>query len=392
MNKNMGVKILTIDDDSVVRESIATFLEDSGFTVFQASTEKEGVEKFMMVEPHLVFVDLKMPEMGGIEVIKILKKHNEDIPLVVISGVGNLHDAIDSLRKGAWDYLVKPLSDMEMLEHVVKNSLEKAKLKKENKYYKKYLEDEIEKRTFQLNQKTKQLNDLNHSLEKEIAEKKSTQEKISKALKEKEVLLKEVHHRVKNNLQIISSMFKLQIEHIEDESVLEIFRDSQNRVKSMAMIHDKLYGSYDSSKIDFQEYVKSLIKGLFLSHGVSDNRIKLDLRQDFLSIHIDIAIPCGLIINELVTNSLKHAFPNNATGQITVELRINKNNEMDISVFDNGVGMPCGFDLNKKAFFGLQLVSILVKQLDGTFSIQSDAGTMARVNFSVLNQSKDRLS
>jgi transcriptional regulator of acetoin/glycerol metabolism len=166
--------------------------------------------------------------------------------------------------------------------------------------------EELEHRVIE---RTAALSKVNDDLRNEIAERKKAEEQINASLQEKVVLLREIHHRVKNNLQVISSLLNLQSGYIEDKRSLEIFRESQNRVRSMALIHEKLYQSKELNKIEFSEYIKSLTKDLFNSYNVDNNRIILKSDFDGIYFEIDTAILCGLIINELVSNSLKHAFP-----------------------------------------------------------------------------------
>lgn len=151
---------------------------------------------------------------------------------------------------------------------------------------------------------------------KDITERKQTESQLKASLKEKEVLLKEIHHRVKNNLQIISSLLNLQSEYIQDKQDLDIFKVSQNRIESMALIHEKLYQSKDLARIDFGEYIRDLVCTLFCSYEVNSSAIDMKINIDQIFLGIDVAIPCGLMINEVVLNYLKHAFPKGRTGEI----------------------------------------------------------------------------
>lgn len=209
-------------------------------------------------------------------------------------------------------------------------------------------------------------------------------ESLQNSLSEKEVLLKEIHHRVKNNLQVISSLLYLNSKKIKDEEALGIFKDSQNRVKSIALIHERLYQSKDLGRIDFKEYVKRLMLDLFRSYGVNQNVIKLNINIDKIHINIDEAVPCGLIINELVSNSLKYAFPdknNNRENIINIDFNKNANNELQLIVNDNGVGISSKPDEKKEVSLGLHLVNTLVEQLEGTLETDSSAGTAYKIKF-----------
>jgi len=182
---------------------------------------------------------------------------------------------------------------------------------------------------------------------RDITERKSVEKQIEASLKEKEMLLREIHHRVKNNMQVISSLLWLQSGYIKDKKYLEMFRDSQNRITTMSLVHEKLYMSKDLAKIEFKEYIRDLANGLFESHGVKAETIELKINVENVLLGIDHAIPCGLIINELITNSLKYAFSDRRKGEINVSLHINDENIVELIVSDNGMGIPCEVDFRK---------------------------------------------
>lgn len=204
---------------------------------------------------------------------------------------------------------------------------------------------------------------------------------LRSALEEKESLLKEIHHRVKNNLQVISSLLNLQAASIKDPLARVAFRESQGRVRSMALIHEKLYQAGNLAGIDFAQYARELGAFLLRSYGVRDGRIRLriDVGDEMLS--LDRAVPCGLIVTELVTNSLKHAFPNERAGEIVVSLSSDAQGVRTLTVRDNGVGLPPQLDLNATPSLGLQLVRTLAKQLDAALDARGDEGTMFAVRF-----------
>jgi PAS domain S-box-containing protein len=217
----------------------------------------------------------------------------------------------------------------------------------------------------------------------DITPEREADERIKAQLKEKEVLLKEIHHRVKNNLQIISSLLNLQSTYIKDQQALGMFKESQNRVRSMALIHEKLYQSKDIARVDFAEYIRNLAGNLIRSYGSSPAMVKLVIDADQISLGVDTAIPCGLIINELVTNSLKYAFPDGRHGEIRVSLkRENGDGLYRLVIADNGVGLPASIELRKTTTLGLQLVTTLVDQLNGSIEIRRGNGTEYIVTFS----------
>ena len=233
--------------------------------------------------------------------------------------------------------------------------------------------------------RSKELLETNKALELENSQRKLAEEKIQNSLHEKEVLLKEIHHRVKNNLQVISSLLYLNSKKIIDKEALEMFKESQNRVKSIALVHERLYQSKDLGKIDFKEYVIRLTNDLLRSFAVNTSLINLKVNINNIYISIDTAVPCGLIINELISNSLKYAFPNLETEQDHAEIKIEfnkaQNNEFILEISDNGVGLPSDFDIKTTQSLGLQLVETLIAQLDGTKELDLSNGTLTRIKF-----------
>ena len=218
-----------------------------------------------------------------------------------------------------------------------------------------------------------------YGIYRDITERKRTEEQIKTSLKEKEILLQEIHHRVKNNMQIISSLLNLQSRHIKDKQSLELFKSSQNRVKSMALIHERLYQSKDFNKVDVADYVRGLTNHLFITFGVNKDIISLKVNIKNIFLNVDTAIPCGLIINEIVSNSLKHAFPDGKKGEIKISVHPLNKNEVELVVSDNGVGMPEEMDLKSTSSLGLNLVSMLVKdQLHGEIKLDKKGGTTFR--------------
>jgi two-component sensor histidine kinase len=216
------------------------------------------------------------------------------------------------------------------------------------------------------------------SLRAEMLERLRAEEQIRLSLREKEVLLKEIHHRVKNNMQIISSLLNLQSEKISNENA-EVFRESQNRIKTMALIHEKLYQSSDLSYIDFGEYADGLASYLIRSYAIS-REVSIDLAVQNIPLGIDLAIPCGLIINELVSNSLKYAFKDGHDGTVHIGLA-RDDNTYTLRVSDDGPGLPNGFDYRDSPSLGLQLVNTLVGQLEGTIELDSTAGAAYTIRF-----------
>ncbi|HZX10356.1 MAG TPA: PAS domain S-box protein, partial [Acidobacteriota bacterium] len=199
---------------------------------------------------------------------------------------------------------------------------------------------------------------------KDITERKKTEEKMEKSLKEKEVLLREIHHRVKNNLQIVTSLLRLQSQFIRDKEAKQAFRESQNRIYSMALIHEKLYKSQDLARINLGHYIQNFVTHLFHTYEVDTSRIKMSMDTENVQVDINTAIPCGLILNEMVSNAIKHAFPSGQKGEVSIRLGKNEEGKINLSVKDNGRGLPREVNLNNPKSLGLQLIKDLTKQLN----------------------------
>jgi PAS domain S-box-containing protein len=214
-----------------------------------------------------------------------------------------------------------------------------------------------------------------------ITDAKQAEQKIKSSLSEKEVLLKEIHHRVKNNLQIICSLLSLQSNRIKDQEILEIFSDSQNRVKAMALVHERLYESQDLSRVDFPGYTRNLTDHLIKSYQAASKSIQLNLEVESVPMNINTAVPCGLIINELVSNSLKYAFDERENGLILIRLSQPNPWQLRLIVKDDGVGLPAGFDLDEVRTLGLKLVKGLAQQIGGEISFKNRDGTEFDIQF-----------
>jgi two-component sensor histidine kinase len=222
---------------------------------------------------------------------------------------------------------------------------------------------------------------LEERVEARTLELTSAHETLARSLKEKDVLLKEIHHRVKNNLQVISSLLNLQAQHITDEQARALFRESQGRVQSIALVHEKLHQAKDLSQLDFEEYVWTLVANVFFSQRAAERGISSHIEVDGARLEVDMAIPCGLIINELVTNALKHAFPEGRSGTISIILRKRDQGGVELVVGDDGVGLPPDLDLRRAEGLGLDLVFTFAEQLEATVEVERTGGTVFHFAF-----------
>ncbi len=216
-----------------------------------------------------------------------------------------------------------------------------------------------------------------------ITKQRQAEEQITASLREKEALLKEIHHRVKNNLQIISSLIYLQAQRVEDPKVRQIFEDSQSRIRSMALVHENLYRSQNLSKINLSEYIQALTASLFYTYRIQPGLVQLKVKvDDDVLVSLDKAIPCGLALNELMTNALKHGFSDNKTGEIVVTLKKVASSQIHLTVENNGTHLPDTFELETTQSMGLRLVHGLINQLQGHFELDKTDKTRFKITFS----------
>jgi two-component sensor histidine kinase len=206
-------------------------------------------------------------------------------------------------------------------------------------------------------------------------------ERIETLLREKEVLLKEIHHRVKNNMQIISSLLNMQAQRTADPAFRAMVHACQNRIRSMSLVHEKMYRSPDLARIDFADYVRSLISELAHSSGAESDRIRLDFSLEPIFLDIQQAMPCGLLACELASNAFKHAFPAGRSGALRMAFRRKPPSSFELVVGDDGIGIPAGLDMSRADTFGMEIISLLVKQLNGAIERRDAAGTEFRVAF-----------
>ena len=266
--------------------------------------------------------------------------------------------------------------------------VEKTKVEEANRLLK-MKSDELnrsnEELELRIEERTADLRQSNAQLRAEMEERKKAEERVKASLVEKEALLREIHHRVKNNLQIIRSMLNLQLPQVRDEQSIQLFKESQNRIYTMALIHEKLYQSESMAAIDLPEYIRSLTANLFQSYGVAGHAIRPIIDVEPVSLDVDTAIPCALIINELVSNSLKHAFPSSRSpergGEVHIDLHRGDKGKLILSVSDNGIGLSPGFEIRNCRSLGLKLVCVLAKQIGGTVDVSTGGGARISITF-----------
>lgn len=348
------LSILVVDDEPTARLLLREAMQKEGFQVIEASNGAECLALFKQEQPDIVLLDAIMPEMDGFSCCAALKALSDKLrthsgekvetPILIITSLDDSQSVEQAFAVGASDYVTKPIH-WALLRHRVRG--------------------------------------LRDSIQRQQAE-----AQIKKSLKEKEALLKEIHHRVKNNLQIISSLLSLQSNGIEDENVLRLFQESQNRVRLMAMIHEKLYQSDRFGTIELSDYIRDLANHLLRSYSIRPGHIRLSVDIDNILLEVDSAVSCGLIINELVTNSLKYAFPVSSTAspdpskltqhEISIIAKPTGPKRFSILYRDNGVGLPEDFDIENSKTLGLQLISSLTEQLEGQLIVNRHQPTEFR--------------
>ncbi len=248
----------------------------------------------------------------------------------------------------------------------------------------KFADDDLGNLTEEFNDMLHQIQQRDEEMEQRVEER--TQEisdankMLTDSLTEKVVLLKEIHHRVKNNMQIISSLLSLQTRQVTDPVIVEMFQNSRNRIRAMASIHERLYQSDDLAKVDFAQYLKGLADYLFQSYKISPQDIRFHSEVEDVSLDLDHAIPCGLMINELISNSLKYAYPSGRKGEIRVRLTQSEKG-YTLEVADDGIGFPAEVDFRSSESLGLQLINTLVSQLHGSIEMQNRLGTQFTIEF-----------
>jgi PAS domain S-box-containing protein len=471
-----NLKLLILEDVPFDVELIEREIKraEIKFSARVVEIEEDYIREIEEFKPDLILADQSLPSFDGFTALEIAKERCPEVPFIFVSGKIGEEVAVDALKMGATDYVLKGnLSKVvPAIERALEEVKEQLKLKNaEDALHKSHWQlteaqklghigsweweiesdtmsysDElynifgIEKFDFKINYNSfldnthpddrkfveeniqkvlKEEKPFSYAYrilrpdgsirivssrseviigengqpvriigtEQDITERKAAEDKIKASLQEKELLLQEIHHRVKNNLQVISSLLSLQSRHINDPEALEIFKESRKRVSSIALVHEKLYQSKDMASINFADYIETLAKDIFNFSINSAQNIKLNLDLEKLCLNIETAIPCGLIINELLTNSLKHAFPEGHNGEIYLGFHGENNGRITITVADDGIGLPSNINITNPDTFGLQLVYFLNKQIKGNIDLDVENGACFKISFEELEYS-----
>jgi len=350
--------ILLVDDDSRNLDVLDSILACPDYRLFRARTADEALLALIAEEFAVIVLDVRMPDVSGYELAQLIKqrKRTQHIPILFLTAYYREDDdVLQGYGAGAVDYLSKPVNPLILKSKVAV--------------------------FVDLFRKTRALATMNRAMEVEIEERLK---QLKASLHEKDILLKEVHHRVKNNLQVISSLIDLQAERLTDPAMRTLFRDTRDRVRSMALVHEKLYQSADLAHTELGAYIRNVMKELFLAHGEVSSKVTLQLNLEPVFLPVDMAIPCGLILNELATNSLKHAFVGREHGTIEIQLT-SVNESVRLRFRDDGWGLPSGLNLDAADSLGLRLIRMLSKQLRGEVKTHSGEGTTFELHFQLQN-------
>ena len=293
-----------------------------------------------------------MPVMNGLEMVKEIKKIASDAKFVVMSAYSEKDSFVESIHLGIDGYLMKPVEAKKLLSLI----------------------DEFAGITL-----------MKWELERKEKKRREAEEYLKKSLEEKDILLREVHHRVKNNMQIISSILRMQSRNIDDPKLKDVLQESQNRIHSMALIHENLYNNKSLANINFSTYIKSLSGNIARSYASQNGHIKFDYKIEEAYLPMDIAIPCGLIINELISNSFKYAFNGKSNGVIGIDFSSLKEDEFQLIVSDDGIGIPDTIDITKTKSLGMKILYKLVQQIDGELQSDFSNGTKFNITFKTTN-------
>lgn len=344
------ISVLFVEDNESIRNLYIKWLEKRVVEVHYASNGQEGMELFTQYQPDLLISDISMPLVNGLDMIRKIKQANPGLYVIVMSAYSFKEYFLEAISLGVNGYLIKPVEPEKLYAMV----------------------DELAGYIL-----------MHRALEEKEKKRQIAESNLKKSLEEKEVLLKEVHHRVKNNMQIISSILKMQERLIDDPKLKTVLGESQNRIRSMALIHENLYRNESLANIQFKNYVQSLINTISRSYFDQQAKVKFHFNIEDVFLPIDVGIPCGLMINELISNAFKHAFPDRDQGNIHISLEHTGNGSYLLSVTDDGIGIKDSFEPEAANSLGMRIVFKLIQQIEGELSYDFSDGTKYFIRFNL---------
>ena len=396
-----STNILVVDDQSLNLDLLSKILTRANFNPTTAINGLDAIKQIEFNPPQLILLDVMMPELNGFETCKLLKNNPEtwDIPIIFMTALTDTEKKVKAFKLGANDYITKPFAKAELLARIesqlqvfnLRQTLEKQNNLLKSEVERKY---EAELSLLEANESLSIANEILQAqienrkkiglqLQAEIIERKQAETKLKKSLKEKDLLLKEIHHRVKNNLFVVSSLLESQIDYTDNPEIIKVLKDSQNRIMSMALIHEQLHGNTGLHSIDFQQYLTTLTEQLINSCLTKEINLQANIQP--CQINIETANPCGLIINELIANAVEHAFPDRDRGNIILNVSQDDLGNFNLLLKDDGIGFPDHKNFYQSDSLGLELVVTLVEQLEGNIEMNNNNGTEIKIAFKELD-------
>jgi len=449
--------ILIVDDTPVNLQLLSDILREGGFVPRPVPSGKLALAASMADPPDLILLDVRMPEMDGFELCRLLKadKKLKDIPVIFITALADTEDKVRAFSLGAVDYVTKPFQADEVYARVQTHlGLRRLQLEKEERHQAilrtsldgywladqqgRLLEvngtycrmsgynerellalqiadleaaesvDAIDSRIKRIMERGEDRFESRHRRKdgtvldvevnvqyqtsgsgrfvvflQDISTRKRAEEQLRQNLQEKEALLRELFHRTRNNMQVIMAMLSFEAASAGSENIRALVQRTNDRIMSMSIVHQKLFEAQDLSRIDLGDYTRELLSFLMVEKSFPAGRISVTPQAESVAVPIDTAIPCGLLLHELLSNAFQHAFPGDASGEVQVLISKTAGKRILLEVSDDGIGLPEGLDIHKTETLGFQLVHGMVEQLKGELSFETGRGLSCRVSFTV---------
>jgi two-component sensor histidine kinase/CheY-like chemotaxis protein len=361
-------------DARLLREMLVDS-DESGFRLTHRPRLAEALEQLDGEAFDIVLLDLQLPDAQDFETFSRTQVRAPRVPIIVLTGNDDRELALKAVRHGAQDYLVKGQFDTDLLTRAIGYAIQRKQVEEELKQHREHLAELV-------NERTAELYVANQDLQREVVVRRRAERQIRDALREKVVLLQEIHDRVKNNLQVIASLLDMQTSYTQDGEAHRALRESLNRVRAMAFAEEQLYQASDLSRIDLADYVQGIVSYLVDIYSDAEAPAMIQVEVDSVKLDLDTAVACGLIVNEWVSNALKHAFPpGSGPGQVYVAVRPLAEGHCLLTVSDDGIGLPEDVDPHAPQSLGLRLAHMLAQQLDGKLEADRAGGTCYAMRF-----------